>query len=251
MFNTEAVTPRLTADALKDTIRLMHIVNKRGRFQSLKCARDALSSIGMFLLYIPAQGECDASLLDLLTHWWQAFAPFLHMPDDDQKLQSRYKAGVSLLLMQFQVLNLEAATRRRDGRYENGGWPPSMETYCSIFSPANSVIKAAYADFKDHGPGLFHLDVGIGPLLFQVMLRSREYYIRRTCLTLMGSWPSQDGVFNGKSLYKVAEKLCSMCNYEHYLVRAAPGQGENQLSVVVFRIDQCESPEAFFLLNLC
>lgn len=246
MFAHEVPTLHSIADELRNESYMTRVVYTKSHFPSLRTARDTLANITLRLFYPSTHDAIGESRLDMLIGWWEAFAPFREAYESQRKSRSQ-PGGVALLLLQFHVLFMEVTSKYDDDATNGSWWRLQPEMQSNIFKHASAAISAARSTNLDiPGSDMFHVDIGIGPLILHLFLRCRNSpSIRQDCVTIINKACMQEGLSHGSMMKQVIEKLDEM-GYDFRVDQVVPGDLEGQLNIT-FRGHRGETCETFKL----
>ncbi|CEJ87195.1 hypothetical protein VHEMI04335 [[Torrubiella] hemipterigena] len=235
LFYTPVPMKRAIPDALIPTISPSQMISTKGHFRSLGQARDALAYIVLRLVCsssMPSEPTKFApDVLEALRQWWVAFEPY-RSRSSRRNAFSNQAGGIALLTLQYHVLAMESAATYTNGTIVGRWLQSTPETYREMLSCAETAVQEAKKKSESPGTPIFHTDVGIGPLVFQILLRCGDPDIRQQCVEIMSQCNSQEGVYNGALAKGLVEKLDAVWDTYEFVV-AQPGATEEQMEVTV------------------
>lgn len=226
---------RAIPDALIPTISPSQMIRTKGHFRSLGQARDALAYIVLRVVCSsqvslePTKLALDA--LEALKQWWVAFEPY-RSRSSQQNASSNQTGGIALLMLQYHVLTMESAAAYADGAVAGRWLQNTPQTYQEMLACAATAVQEAKKKSESPGTPIFHTDVGVGPLVFQILLRCGDPVIRQQCVEIMSQCNSQEGVYNGAMAKGFVEKLDTVWDTYEFVV-AQPGATDDQMEVTV------------------
>lgn len=173
-------------------------------FTSLSEAREVLINLVTMLMSRSAERSVTAGLL---IQWTEAFDAFLLTRHGSAFTDAEIKS-IALIDLHRKYLRLVFATNSVEGL---AGDPYRWDAYTNEFAEMVDCASRAMGRSTPGGPAeeypLFHLEIGVVPILFVVGASCRDPVVRRRAISLMRSCSSQEGIWNSAVTGAVCQRI--------------------------------------------
>ncbi|EHK20464.1 uncharacterized protein TRIVIDRAFT_68999 [Trichoderma virens Gv29-8] len=179
-------------------------------FRQLAEAREVIHGIALeWMSDRPAGGAALSALVNRFEEWCQAFEAF----DQENRhllTSAADRRALTLLELQKRYLATHLSILKTKEINDETMW----DGYSNEF---NEMLNIAEASMQIHDSGVasnrqprFHMDTGVIPILFAIITRCRDPFIRRRAIELMTWNPMQEGLWNSVLVAKAAQRLITL-----------------------------------------
>ncbi|PKK53928.1 hypothetical protein CI102_1177 [Trichoderma harzianum] len=179
-------------------------------FQQLSEAREAIHGIALqWMLDRPSDQEALGALVNCFGEWCRAFDAF-------QQKNSQLLAGaanrraLTLLELQKRYLATHLCTVDSRGNDDETVWDEYSSQFNEMLDFAEASMQIYDSEATSNKHPRFHMDTGVIPILFAIITRCRDPFIRRRAIELMTWNPMQEGLWNSALVAKAAQRLMSL-----------------------------------------
>ncbi|KAL6693190.1 hypothetical protein J3F84DRAFT_381838 [Trichoderma pleuroticola] len=179
-------------------------------FQQLSEAREAIHGIALqWMLDGPAGQEALGALVNRFGEWCRAFDTF--QQENSQSLASATnRRALTLLELQKRYLATHLSTIDSRGVDDETVWDGYSGQFNEMLDFAETSMQIYDSEATSNKHPRFHMDTGVIPILFAIITRCRDPFIRRRAIELMTWNPMQEGLWNSALVAKAAQRLMSL-----------------------------------------
>ncbi|KAF5554147.1 Zn(2)-C6 fungal-type DNA-binding domain-containing protein [Fusarium mexicanum] len=191
------VTPQLSLKSVSGSQLTM--VNTNYTFSSLLEAREALNAILALRL---TETVTNSALLAAFSRWSQAFDKFV-ISRGGLAFSPNEQRSLALINLHRRYFNLVLPWENTN----NYQYVLSLDNYTNDFEElVNCASRVLGLEDTDTAP-LFHLEIGVVPVLFMAVAWCRDPGIRRKAISLLMSRQAQEGVWSSHLTGRVAQRI--------------------------------------------
>lgn len=150
--------------------------------------------------------DCDVQQVkNRLALWNQAFNQYLRVePLDTQSI----KRSIALMQLHKHYIRLGLAIPDDPNRRKPVSWDMYLDEFDEMVECARQATALATCTTTTNtNVPQFHMDMGVVPILFAVVARCRDPFIRRKAIHVMTSTSVQEGFWNSMLTARVAQRL--------------------------------------------
>lgn len=179
-------------------------------FHQLSEAREAIHGIALqWMLDKPADQEALGALANCFGAWCRAFDTF--QQENSQLLASAANRRALILLeLQKRYLATHLSTIDCIGDDDETVWDEYSGQFNEMLDFAEASMQIYDSEATSNKHPRFHMDTGVIPILFAIITRCRDPFIRRRAIELMTWNPMQEGLWNSALVAKAAQRLMSL-----------------------------------------
>ncbi|KAL7905196.1 hypothetical protein GGI35DRAFT_141732 [Trichoderma velutinum] len=179
-------------------------------FQQLSEAREAIHGIALdWMRDRPASQEALGALVNRFGEWCRAFGTF--QKDHSQLLASAAnRRALTLLELQKRYLATHLSTIDSSGTDDETVWDEYSNQFNEMLNFAEASMQIHDSEATSDKHPRFHMDTGVIPILFAIVTRCRDPFIRRRAIKLMTWNQMQEGLWNSSLVAKAAQRLMSL-----------------------------------------
>ncbi|KAF4502413.1 Zn(2)-C6 fungal-type DNA-binding domain [Fusarium agapanthi] len=191
------VTPELSLQCVSRSQLMM--INAHYTFSSLLEAREALNAILALRL---TETVTNPLLVAEFSQWSQAFDKFV-ISRGGLAFSPGEQRSLALIDLHRRYFNMALPWEN----INNNPYALSLDNYTSDFEElVNCASRVLGLEDTDTAP-LFHLEIGVVPVLFVIVAWCRDPGIRRRAISLLMSRQAQEGVWSSHLTGRVARRI--------------------------------------------
>jgi hypothetical protein len=141
-----------------------------------------------------------------LEQWTRAFDAFISMRRGSV-FSAAERRSIALIELHKRYLNLSLITTHPRDTYGSINWDRYVRDVNELLDYATLAVRQNVSEESAQGSSRFHVDIGVTPILFYIVVRCRDPHVRRRAVHIMRSARVQDGFWNGPLVAQVAQRI--------------------------------------------
>lgn len=175
-------------------------------FKSLSDARAGLLDVTAKHM-VRFDEECGCAVVaDQLERWTQAFDAFI-IVRRGLAVSAAEKRSLALIELHKRYLNLSLITTHPGDAYGSMNWDHYANDIDEMLDYASLAVRQNVLEGSAQESSQFHMDIGVLPILFHIVVRCRDPRIRSKAIHIMRSARAQEGVWNSTLVARVAQRI--------------------------------------------
>lgn len=175
-------------------------------FKSLSEARAGLLDVTAKHM-VSLDEECGcAVVVNELERWTQAFDAFINARRG-LAFSAAERRSIALIELHKRYLDLSLMTTHPGDTYGSINWDHYVKDVDEMLDYAGLAMRQEATEKPARRSSQFHMDIGVIPILFYIVVRCRDPRIRRKAIHMMGSAPAQEGFWNSNLVARVAQRI--------------------------------------------
>lgn len=116
------------------------------------------------------------------------------------------RRSIALIELHKRYLHLSLITTDQSDTYGSINWDRYVNDVDEMLDYASLAVRQNVSEGSP-GSSQFHVDIGVTPILFYIVVRCRDPHVRRRAIHIMRSARVQDGFWNGPLVARVAQRI--------------------------------------------
>jgi hypothetical protein len=157
----------------------------------------------------PAGRVALSTFVDRFEEWCRAFEVF-EQENRHLLVNPANRRALALLELQKRYLGTHFSILDARGANDETIWDGYSVQFNEMLNYAEASMQIDDSEATSDRQPRFHMDTGVIPILFAIITRCRDPFIRRRAIELMTRNPMQEGLWNSVLVGKVAQRLITL-----------------------------------------
>lgn len=175
-------------------------------FESLSDARAALVELSASYMASFDEEGAHETVVEQLARWTRAYEA-LHLKRRGLLSSAAEKKSVALIELHKRYIGLSLRTTRPGDTYSSINWDDHVGEVNHMLDYADQAVQQHGSETLPQQLPRFYMDIGIIPILFYIVIRCRDPFIRSRAIDIIRSARVQDGFWDSFVVSRVARRI--------------------------------------------